>query len=113
VHCPAEEGPLGTDADQHIRERGDDPLGGRPVGREVVLAAQPLDSQTNFPRTAGSGLDLDRVSAGHTAAGDTAERFSYRTGHQRASCAETAATDIASVTRLSAILAPLIRDQSA
>jgi hypothetical protein len=29
VHCPAEEGPLGADAEQHIRERGDDPLGGR------------------------------------------------------------------------------------
>ena len=41
VHRPGQERPLRPDREHHIRVRGGDLLGDRPVSREVVLAAQP------------------------------------------------------------------------
>ena len=58
VHRPAEERALRADTDQHIGHRGDDLLGGRPVGREVVLAAQLVVVHMDSSRTRGRVMSM-------------------------------------------------------
>ena len=53
MHRAAQERPLRADAEPDLRERRDDLLGHDPVGREIVLAAQPVVVHPRDMRHAG------------------------------------------------------------